>query len=460
MAAPTPSPAPTPSTASAPSPASAPSTAVPPALPPTCPLPTVPVEDAAARQFRLLEAVAAHFEGQELFAADAGVVPGLGRPRTTARVEAVLAAYFGTEDATLVQGAGTGAIRAALSAAVGPGEPLLIHRAPVYRSTAVTLRGLGVETVEADFNDPDELRAALAAGRFRWAYVQHTRQRLTDSYDPGEVLAACRAAGVRTLVDDNYAVFRVPASGVELGADGSCFSLFKLHGPEGVGAITGTADLVARVRADNYSGGGQVQGHQALDALRALTHVPVMWAVQSRVGEEAAARLAAGEVPGVAEVRLANVQDRCLLVRLDEPVAARLPAVAARFGAAPYPVGSNSRYEIAPLFYRMSSSTLDDRPELADWVVRVNPMRAGADLVLDILRRSLEALRHDTEAGRPAPPPGEGLAPSPGGEPAPALGGGLAPSPGGGLAPSPDSGPAPSLGGDSAPHAPQHHAKD
>ncbi|MFE5735704.1 aminotransferase class V-fold PLP-dependent enzyme [Streptomyces celluloflavus] len=369
-----------------------------PALPETFPLATVPVDDAVATQFRLLEHVAAHFEGDELFTADAGVVPGLGRPRTTAKVEAVLADFFGAEDAALVQGAGTGAIRAALNAAVGAGDPLLIHRAPVYRTTDVTLRGIGVETVEADFNDPAALTEALGSGRFRWAYVQHTRQRLGDSYDPGAVLAACAEAGVRTLVDDNYAVLRVPAAGVELGADASCFSLFKLHGPEGVGAVVGARDLVARVREDNYSGGGQVQGHQALDALRALTHVPVMWAVQSRVGAEVAERLTAGEVPGVAEVRLANAQDRCLLVRLDRPVARELPATAKRFGAAPYPVGSNSRYEIAPLFYRMSSSSLDDSPGLADWTVRINPMRAGADLVIDILRRSLDA----TAAG-PAP---------------------------------------------------------
>ncbi|WP_019355991.1 MULTISPECIES: aminotransferase class V-fold PLP-dependent enzyme [Streptomyces] len=411
----------------------------PPPLPRTFPLDTVPVEDAAGQQFRLLEATAAHFAGPELFAADAGVVPELGRPRTTARVEAVLAAYFGAEDAALVQGAGTGAIRAALTAAVGPGEPLLVHRAPVYRTTAVTLRGLGVETVEADFNDLDALRSVLASGRFRWAYVQHTRQRLADSYDPGEVLAACRQAGVRTLTDDNYAVFRVPASGVELGADASCFSLFKLHGPEGVGAVVGAADLVARVHADNYSGGGQVQGHQALDALRALTHVPVMWALQSRVGAEVAERLAAGEVPGVADVRLANAQDRCLLVQLDTPVARRLPEVAARFGAAPYPVGSNSRYEIAPLFYRMSSSALDDAPELADWVVRVNPMRAGADLVLDILRRSLAAI-----GGEPPAPEAPGQHSAPGG-PGPAH----APE-----APRQHAAPA-------APHdVPQHRAKD
>ncbi|MFI7386980.1 aminotransferase class V-fold PLP-dependent enzyme [Streptomyces sp. NPDC049813] len=371
------------------------SPARPPALPMTHPLATVPVEEAAAKQFRLLECTAAHFQGAELFAADAGVVPGLGRPRTTAQVEAVLADFFGAEDAALVQGAGTGAIRAALSAAVRAGDPLLLHQAPVYRTTEVTLRGLGVRAHEVDFNDSDALRTALASGRFRWAYVQHTRQRLADAYDPGAVLAACRAAGVRTVVDDNYAVLRVPACGVELGADASCFSLFKLHGPEGVGAVVGARDLVEHVRADNYSGGGQVQGHQALDALRALTHVPVMWALQSRVGAEVAERLTAGEVPGVAEVRLANAQDRCLLVRLDRPVARELPAVAARFGAAPYPVGSNSRYEIAPLFYRMSSSSLDDAPGLADWTVRINPMRAGADLVIAVLRRSLHELSKD-----------------------------------------------------------------
>lgn len=164
-------------------------------LPRTFPLATIPLDDAVRTQFRLLECVAARFEGQQLFEADAGVVPDLGRPRTTARVESVLADFFGAEDAALVQGAGTGAIRAALQGAVGAGDPLLIHRAPVYRTTAVTLRGLGVRTVEADFNDAAALREALESGEFGWAYVQHSRQRLADSYDMGDVLAACRAAG-------------------------------------------------------------------------------------------------------------------------------------------------------------------------------------------------------------------------------------------------------------------------
>lgn len=141
-----------------------------------------------------------------------------------------------------------------------------------------------------------------------------------------------------------------------------------------------------------------------------------MWSVQSRVGTEIAERLAAGEVPGVAEVRIANVQDRCLLVRLDRPVARAVPDAAARYGAAPYPVGANSRYEIAPLFYRMSRSALEDAPELADWTVRINPMRAGADLVIDILRRALHDLRDVDGNGRPAaaaPVRARGLVPTP-----------------------------------------------
>jgi hypothetical protein len=272
------------------------------------------------------------------------------------------------------------------------GDPLPPHTTLAPPPTAVTLRGLGVRARQVDFGDRAALERALASGEFRFAYVQHSRQRLGDFYDPGEVVAMCREAGVGTVVDDNYTVFRVPSSGAAMGADASCFSLFKLHGPEGVGAVVGSGTLVGRVREDNYSGGGQVQGHQALEALRALTHVPVMWSVQSRTGAEVAARLEAGEVPGVAEVRLANVQDRCVVVRLDRPLARGLPELAARYGAAPYPVGACSRYEIAPLFYRMSSSALDDQPALADWTVRINPMRAGADLVVDVLRRALEDL--------------------------------------------------------------------
>lgn len=366
-----------------------------PTLPTTHPLPVASPAQALALQQRLVTALLRHFPDAGLFTSDVGVVPGLGRPATTARVELALAEAFGAPSAALVQGAGTGAIRAALGA--GPwratgGRRLLVHAAPDYPTTAAVFADAGADLVRADANDPAAWREALnAPDAPDWVYLQHTRQQLTDSYDLAEAIAAARDAGKRVVVDDNYAVVRTPAIGVELGAAASAFSLFKLHGPEGVAVVVGERDVVEAVRAANYSGGGQVQGHQALDAVRALVMVPLNWAAQSAASVEVATRLASGEVPGIADATLANAQDLCVIALLDAPIADDVRAEAARLGAAPYPVGSNSRYEIAPLVYRMSSSSLHANPELAGWAIRVNPMRAGADLVVDLLRRAVTA---------------------------------------------------------------------
>lgn len=366
----------------------------PPALPPTYALPVVSVDEAIKRQHRLLERVCAHFDGRALLSGgDLGVSPEWGQPAATRRAEHVLADYFGAADAAFVQGAGTGALRAALFAAPGAAATVVVHDAPVYATTATTFAAMSLHQHPIDFNDSAGLASRIEQARPDLVYVQHARQAPTDRYDPAEVVAAAKEAGCLVIVDDNYTAFRVPRIGVELGADASAFSAFKLLGPEGVGVVVGARALVERVRADNYSGGGQVQGHQALDVLRALAYVPVAWAIQSQVVTEVATRLAAGEVPGVAEARIANAQDLSVLVRLDAPLVRSVIGRAVDYGAAPYPVGANSRYEIAPLFYRLSGSFLAARPELRDWAIRINPMRAGADLVISILARALEEAR-------------------------------------------------------------------
>lgn len=363
-----------------------------PVLPGPHPLPHLDAEGAFALQQRLVAAAGAELPGADLFTADAGVRPETGRPKTTAAVERVLATAFGAEDACLVQGAGTGAIRTALSA--GPWHAgdrrLLVHDAPDYSTTATTFHDGMVEPVRADFNDPGAVHRALTdSGSPAWVYVQHTRQRLTDSFDPMQLVTAARAAGKRVIVDENYAAVRTPAIGTEHGASASAFSLFKLHGPEGVGVVLGDRDLIETAHRANYSGGGQVQGHQGLHALQALVNAPLNWARQSAEVYRLANLLGQGAVPGIVDARVANVQDLCVIALLAEPVAERVRAAAATNGAAPYPVGSNSRFEIAPMIYRLSSSALSAQPELRDWTLRINPMRAGADLVVDILRRSI-----------------------------------------------------------------------
>lgn len=364
-----------------------------PTLPQLTALPILDQAEAFALQQRIVAAACAHLPSNAMFNADAGVVPGLGRPETTSLVEAAIADAFGAEAACLVQGAGSGAIRVALSA--GPWSAgdrrLIVHSAPDYSTTATTFRDGCVDPVRVDLNSPEAVSQLLANGNHpRWGYVQHTRQRLTDSFDPLDTVRTLTGAGIRVIVDDNYAVLRCKGIGAEVGAAASAFSLFKLHGPEGVGVVVGDGDIVEQAHRLNYSGGGQVQGWQAAASLQALACAPANWAWQSREVLRIVDMLRHGAVAGIVDAGVVNAQDLCVVALLGSPNSDKVREAAARHGAAPYPVGSNSRYEIAPLVYRLSSSTLEAAPELRNWTLRINPMRAGAELTIDILKRALE----------------------------------------------------------------------
>ena len=359
----------------------------------TFPLPAISVKEATQRQFALVDAITRHFPGADfLSAGDRGLVPGLGRPRSTASAEAVLADFFGQEDAILVRGAGTGSIRNALYAAFKGGDRVFVHKAPVYPTTAVTFNSMNLEAEEADFNDiPAAVRAyrdSQAAG----ALVQLARQKPDDSYDYTVLIPALKevAAGKPIITDDNYAAMKVPKIGCQAGADLSCFSLFKLLGPEGIGCVTGKRAYIEKIRESHYSGGVQVQGPEALEALRSLVYAPVALAIQAQVCDEVVRRLLDGEVPGIKSAFVVNAQSRVVIVELDTDRAKAVIERAQKFGAAPYPVGSESRYEIEPLFYRVSGTFIKSDPSLASRMIRINPMRAGPDTILNILRSSIK----------------------------------------------------------------------
>src|SRR5204863_10109748 len=73
----------------------------------TYPIPQMRLAEALALQHRLVDLMHRHFDGREILqAGDYGADPALGRPRFTAKVEAVLADLFDAEDAVLVRGAG------------------------------------------------------------------------------------------------------------------------------------------------------------------------------------------------------------------------------------------------------------------------------------------------------------------------------------------------------------------
>ncbi len=87
---------------------------------------------------------------------------------------------------------------------------------------------------------------------------------------------------------------------------------------EGVGIIVGKKKLIDSLISENYSGGMQVQGHEALDVLHGLVYAPVALALEAGVSEECVQRLNAGEIPEVKQAFVANAQSKVILVEFKE----------------------------------------------------------------------------------------------------------------------------------------------
>jgi hypothetical protein len=375
----------------------------------THPLPQLTLDEAQAYQFRMVDLLHRHFNGREaLEAGDYGAPPGLGRPRSTAKVEAVLAEFFHADDAVLVPGAGTGAIRSSLMATLDPGTAVLVHDVPMYATSAVTFRAMGLERWPVDLNDGAARRVTLQRGP-AMVYLQHSRTMLEDAYDTAEVIAEARelAPTATILVDDNYTALQVPRIGVELGADLSAFSLFKLFGEPGVGCVIGRGDLIAKVRGDAYSGGSKIQGPVAIATLKMMVFAPVALAVQSEVVTRVVERLNAGEVAGIRRAHPGNHQERSILIELEQPIAQRVFDVAWKFGAGPYPVGSQSRFETNILIYRLSRAMCEADPVLAERMIRVSPFRAGPDTVVRVLTEAIAMAGEDARS-KPSDPTSDG----------------------------------------------------
>lgn len=357
----------------------------------TYPLESISLNEAMEKQFKLVDISCRHFTGVEaLTLGDLGVVPGLNKPRTTQKVEKVLSDFFGTEKTVLVRGAGTGAIRFAIQTACKHGDSVLVHDAPLYPTTQSTFEMMGLCPVRADYNNMAEIDKALEQNQnIRVALVQLARQKIEDSYDYKQVIARLKQKGLTVITDDNYAVMKVDKIGCEAGSDLSCFSAFKLLGPEGIGVVTGRAELVDKIIGIHYSGGMQVQGHEALELLRAFIYAPTALAIQAVQVEETVKRLNGGEVAGVKRAFAANAQSKVVIVELEKDNAQEVLGYTEQLGAAPNPVGCESKYEFQPMFYRVSGTFIKADPSLQYRMIRINPMRASAQTVLRILDTAL-----------------------------------------------------------------------
>lgn len=357
----------------------------------TFPIDQITVDKAKQMQFRLVECIAHQFDGYSILnAGDFGVLQGTNRPQHTVRAEKAIAEFFHAEDACLTRGSGTGAIRSLLMAIAQPNQEILLHQAPIYPTTAVTLRAMGLQPVFIDLNNPQEIdRSKLE--NVSLMLIQHARQQIGDSYSLQGSIDLIKQVNpsIFIITDDNYLVFKVEKIGIECGAGASAFSTFKLFGPEGIGCIVSDAGTIGKVREDFYSGGSQVQGTEALETLRSIVFAPVSLAIQKEVVDTTVQTIKNANVPGIRNAFVANAQSRVILVEFEKPIAKKVLEKATAMGAAPHPVGSESRYEIVPMFYRVSGTFLKENPTLGEYMIRINPMRGGVDLILDILQKSI-----------------------------------------------------------------------
>ena len=151
----------------------------------TYPLHSISLEEAKKLQFKIIDTITKHFDGREVLSlGDLGVVKGLNKPTYTKKVESVFAEVFDAEAAILVRGAGTGAIRCGLISFMKSGDTILVHDAPIYPTSKVTIETMGLNIVTANFNDIGDIKEVISKHpEIKGALVQNTRQKIDDSYD-------------------------------------------------------------------------------------------------------------------------------------------------------------------------------------------------------------------------------------------------------------------------------------
>lgn len=168
---------------------------------------------------------------------------------------------------------------------------------------------------------PDTVAAALAGHQASAGPVMvaiHAANNETGVIQPfTEIGAIVRAAGGIFVLDAVQAAGRVPLDLATANADFLLLSGHKIGGPQGIGAVVGTSDLMMPMPL--VTGGGQERGHRggtesvaaiagfgaaAAAALASLDGVEAIRAL--RDSAEAAIVLAGGEVLAASAPRLAN----------------------------------------------------------------------------------------------------------------------------------------------------------
>ncbi|UXT61239.1 aminotransferase class V-fold PLP-dependent enzyme (plasmid) [Agrobacterium fabrum] len=174
--------------------------------------------------------------------------------------EALAANLAGLEsaEAGLVLGSGLMAFTALVRATSSPGDRVLVQKSACTATTALlqaTLQSLDVEMAVVDVTAPSDLEDATTE-RTHLVYFETPSNPLNNIVDISDVAVRAHALGLIVAVDSTFAspVLQRP---IEHGGDVVLHSLTKYingHGDTMGGALLGSHELIARVRAVTMRG--------------------------------------------------------------------------------------------------------------------------------------------------------------------------------------------------------------
>lgn len=193
-----------------------------------------------------------------------------GNP-TVGAAEQAVAALEGGEDCVLF-GSGMGAITAALMALASAGDEILGATA-LYGGTYKLLRDvLSRFGVKTRFADPEGLAAECARATAKLCVFESPTNPTLRVLDIAAVAAACRKAGVISVLDSTFGPPALQRP-LELGVDVVMHSGTKYlngHSDHLAGALIGSREWLAPIRALSHQLGAAIDPQVAFDLLRGL----------------------------------------------------------------------------------------------------------------------------------------------------------------------------------------------
>ncbi|MGO4439444.1 PLP-dependent transferase [Rhizobium sp. RAF56] len=197
---------------------------------------------------------------------------------TVRMFEEMLAKLEGGEDA-IGFASGMAAISSAVLSFVEPGDRIVAvkHVYPdAFRLFGTILKRMKVEVTYVDGRDEEAIAKALPGAKL--FYMESPTSWVMDAHDVGALAAIAKTHGVLTMIDNSWAspIFQRPLS---LGVDLVIHSASKYlggHSDVVAGIVTGSKELIGRIRAEAYPYlGGKLSPFDAWLLIRGLRTLPI-----------------------------------------------------------------------------------------------------------------------------------------------------------------------------------------